>query len=137
MHDIEIKYHRDLRMQVKHCKSGEIIITDAPIDNQGKGESFSPTDLLVASLGSCILTIISIVSKRKSINLFGTKMFLKKIMTEKPRMISKIYIDIYFNCFLEEKDKRIFEKAAYTCPVYYSLNEKIDKQIKFHYLNDK
>ena len=136
MHHIEIEYQENLRTQARHCNSGKIIITDAPIDNQGKGESFSPTDLLVTSLGSCILTIISIVSQRKSINLFGTKLFLTKIMTEKPRMISEIYVDIHFSCFLDYKEKKLFEKAAYTCPVYNSLNQTIKKQIKFHYLNN-
>lgn len=136
MNSFEIKYNGDLRTSAKHLDSGTIINTDAPKDNHGLGESFSPTDLVCASLGSCMLTIMAIAMKKHEIDIKGTTTNIQKIMSEKPRMISKIDIDIRFPKNYPDKIKRILERAALNCPVHKSLSEKTAKNIRFIYSNE-
>ena len=92
MHHIEIEYEGKLRTRAVHLKSGQSIATDAPIDNKGKGENFSPTDLAVTALGSCILTIMGIAADQRGINIRSTRTEITKIMSNNPRKISKIII---------------------------------------------
>ena len=133
MHQIEIKYVGELRTEAIHLQSGERIINDAPTDNKGKGEAFSPTDLLANALGSCILTIMGIAAKTRRINIQGTRIEVTKIMSDNPRKISKILIHIFMPSVLNQKCQVILEKSAHSCPVHHSLHTDIEKDIIFHY----
>lgn len=130
----EIKYLGDLRTEATHTQSGISIITDAPVDNQGKGAAFSPTDLLATSLGNCMLTIMGIAARTHNLDIKGTSCSITKIMAAEPRRVSGIQAAISFpsNAF-SDKDKRILEHAALTCPVYLSLHPDIKKEITFNY----
>lgn len=128
-------YHGDLRTTCTHLKSGQSIITDAPTDNHGKGEAFSPTDLLATSLGSCMLTVMGIVAERNGIDIKGTRINITKVMAENPRRVSQVVVEIVFekgNVF-NEKDKTLLENTAKSCPVAKSLHPDIDQKISFHY----
>tara|TARA_B100001750_G_C15332076_1_gene507801 strand:- start:271 stop:675 length:405 start_codon:yes stop_codon:yes gene_type:complete len=133
MNSFEIKYNGNLRTSAKHLESGEIINTDAPKDNHGLGECFSPTDLVCTSLASCMLTIMAISVKKHGIELDGTSASVKKTMGSAPRMISQIDITITFPESYTDKIKMILEKSALSCPVHKSLSEKIVKNIDFIY----
>ena len=135
MHQIEIKYEGELRTRSVHLQSGETIITDAPIDNEGKGEAFSPTDLIGSALGSCILTIMGIAAKKREINIRGTRCEVTKIMGANPRKIAKIIIHIFFPISFIQKHQDILEKSAHSCPVHQSLHADIEKDLIFHYFN--
>ena len=133
MNSFEIKYNGNLRTSAKHLDSGTLINTDAPKDNHGLGESFSPTDLVCVSLASCMLTIMAIAMKKYNITLKGTTASVKKIMNTQPRMIAQIDIMIIFPENYSNKIKTILEKSALNCPVHKSLSEKILKNIAFIY----
>tara|TARA_B100000900_G_scaffold392372_1_gene387795 strand:+ start:275 stop:676 length:402 start_codon:yes stop_codon:yes gene_type:complete len=130
----KVVYRGDLRTEAVHTESEQLIVTDAPKDNQGKGNAFSPTDLVATALASCILTIMGIVARRSELDLDGTYIEVKKKMSSNPRDISQIGLNIYFVTKMNEEDKIRFERAAKTCPVSLSLNPKINKIIKFIYL---
>ena len=131
MSNITVTYLGDLRTEAIHIDSNSSIITDAPIDNQGLGSKFSPTDLVASSLGSCLLTIMGIVAKRHNIPLDKTYANVQKKMSEKPRRISQIIVDIYFNSTLSDKNRKLLINSAKHCPVHNSLNSEIDIQINF------
>lgn len=128
-----VKYIGDLRTEGIHISSSKKLITDAPLDNQGKGEAFSPTDTVATGLASCILTILGIKARSFKINLNETFAEVKKIMGTKPRRIVEIKVDIYFQVIVEPKLKLIFERAALTCPVANSLHPDINQNIRFHW----
>ncbi len=134
METIKIHYPGNLRTQATHVASGVEIITDAPLDNHGKGESFSPTDLLCSSLGSCMLTLMGIAANTHSIDLDGTDVSVTKIMASNPRKVGEIKLTIYFpkNNY-SDKEKKILELAALTCPVYLSLHDTVIKTVEFIY----
>jgi len=132
MSKIKINYSGDLRTESEHLDSNHIITTDAPKDNQGLGRKFSPTDLVASSLGSCLLTIMGIVAKRHNISLDKTYADIEKKMSEKPRRISKITVDIYFNSKINEKEKKLLINSAKHCPVHNSLSNDMDIQINFN-----
>jgi putative redox protein len=134
METIKIHYPGNLRTQATHVASGVEIITDAPLDNHGKGESFSPTDLLCSSLGSCMLTLMGIAANTHSIDLVGTDVSVTKIMASNPRKVGEIKLTIYFpkNNY-SDKEKKILELAALTCPVYLSLHDSVIKTVEFIY----
>ena len=129
----KVTYKGGLRTKARHIKSGNSIVTDAPVDNQGKGEAFSPTDLVATALASCMLTIMGIVAERNSIELKGTTAEVEKIMGTMPRKISEIKIKILFNKSFDKKTKRKLESAALACPVSKSLNKNLEESIKFIY----
>ena len=131
MSKIKINYLGDLRTSSEHLDSNTVITTDAPKDNQGLGRKFSPTDLVASSLGSCLLTIMGIVAKRHNIPLDKTYANVQKKMSEKPRRISQIIVDIYFNSTLSDKNRKLLINSAKHCPVHNSLNSEIDIQINF------
>ena len=109
-------------------------MTDAPVDNCGKGEAFSPTDLCAAALGSCILTTMGIYAGQHNIDLEGTEMEITKTMGTEPRRIVRIGIDIFMPAkAYSAKDRIVLERVAQTCPVYYSLNEHLEKSVCFHW----
>ena len=135
MSSFEIKYQGNLRTTAKHLDSGSIIETDAPKDNHGLGENFSPTDMVCTALASCILTIMAIAVEKNGININGTKAMVTKTMGNNPRRISKINIELTFTKDYDAKTKIILERAAFNCPVHQSLSEKVNKNILFHYQN--
>jgi len=130
----KITYKGELRTESVHLKSGKTIITDAPLDNKGKGEAFSPTDLLSTSLGCCMLTIMGIVADRDNINITGTTIDISKIMANNPRKVEEIIVEINFpgNNY-SEKEKKILENSARTCPVALSLHPELKQTINFIY----
>ena len=132
-HSIENKYVGDLRTESIHLKSTKIIITDAPLDNNGKGEAFSPTDLVCTALASCILTIMAIAVEKNGISIEGTTVRVSKTMSNEPRMISKINVVINFPSDYDQKTKTILERSAYNCPVHKSLSKEVEKKIEFIY----
>ena len=129
----KVTYEGGLRTKARHIQSGNSIMTDAPVDNQGKGEAFSPTDLVATALASCMLTIMGIVAERNSIELKGTTAEVEKIMGTMPRKISEIKIKILFNKSFDKKTKRKLESAALACPVSNSLNKNLEESVKFIY----
>ena len=128
-----IVYQNNLRTETEHIASGEKIITDAPVDNNGKGEAFSPTDLVATALGACMITIMAISANKYDIDMSGTNASVKKIMSSDPRRISEISIDINMNKNIEEKDRKRLERSALTCPVHRSLHPDLEKKIRFIY----
>ena len=117
-----------------HVKSGQKIITDAPLDNQGKGEAFSPTDLLSASLGSCMLTLMGIAAKTHQIDIEGATMKITKVMASNPRKVAEVIIEFTIpGKSFSEKEKKILEKAALTCPVALSLHPDLKQTVHFSY----
>ena len=129
----KVKYKGELRTEAEHLRSGKTIITDAPIDNQGKGEAFSPTDLVATALASCMLTIMGIVAERDGIKLEGTIAEVEKNMAENPRRIGEIKIKIKFSQKLNPDEREKVERAAKTCPVSGSLKENLKETIEFIY----
>ena len=129
----QVIYLGELRTTAKHEQSGSSIETDAPIDNHGKGERFSPTDLVATALASCMLTIMGIAAKTHNIDITNTQCSVEKIMETAPRRIGKINIEVHFpkNTVYSEKEKMILEKAALTCPVMESLHPDCIKNIQF------
>jgi uncharacterized OsmC-like protein len=128
----KITYLGELRTECKHLLSGQKIITDAPPDNQGKGEAFSPTDLTATSLATCILTTMGI--RARDLDITGARAEVTKIMASDPRRISRIEVKITMpkNGF-SDKDKKVLEGIARTCPVAHSLSEKIEQVIDFEW----
>lgn len=129
----KVTYKGSLRTEAIHVQSGNTIITDAPIDNHGKGEAFSPTDLVATALASCMLTIMGIVANRNHLKINGTTAEIEKIMGANPRRINEIKINIRFNENFDKKTKRKLENAALACPVSNSLSENLNESIKFIY----
>lgn len=129
----KITYNGLLRTTATHIASGSQIISDAPIDNQGKGEAFSPTDLLATSLASCMFTIMGITANAHGLNIDGAEAEITKVMATEPRRVSAIHINFTFNDVknFSDKDKKILAHAALNCPVYHSLNADINKVINF------
>lgn len=130
----EIVYEGQLRTRATHLQSGNEIVTDAPTDNHGRGEAFSPTDLVATALGSCMVSIMGIVADRHQINLTGTRISIKKIMQAQPRKIAAV--EVYFSLpanITDPKDRQLLENAARTCPVALSLNSDIRQDITFEY----
>jgi len=129
-----ILYKNNLRTEATHTASGQVILTDAPIDNNGKGEAFSPTDLVATALASCMITIIAIAAEKNNIDVSKTSANVKKIMGVNPRTISDIVIEIKMSKKLSEKDRIRLEKAALACPVHKSLHPEMKKDITFTYI---
>lgn len=131
---INTLYIGELRTEATHVKSGNTLITDAPMDNKGKGEAFSPTDLLATSLGSCMITIMGIAAREHGFNIDGTRAKIWKIMASDPRRVGEVRIALTFPRHdYTEKEKKIIERSAFTCPVYLSLHPDLKKTITFEY----
>ncbi len=135
METASIIYNGDLRTTATHVRSGTEINTDAPVDNNGKGERFSPTDLVASALGSCMLTIMGIKARDKGWNIDGTKVSVEKIMGTEPRRITGVNIIFDFPAGhgLSDKDRKILENAAYTCPVAESIHPDIKQNVTFNW----
>lgn len=130
-----IIYKGDLRCECTHLQSGTLIETDAPTDNRGKGERFSPTDTLCVALATCILTTMALKANDMNINLAGTKIDVTKHMITDPRRIGKIDILLHFDSILnlEEKDKTILKRVGDNCPVAKSLHPDLEVDIKYNW----
>ncbi|MDP4149291.1 MAG: OsmC family protein [Bacteroidota bacterium] len=128
-------YEGELRTVATHLASGTIIHTDAPVDNQGKGERFSPTDLVATALGSCMATIMGVKARDLGVDLRGMKISIQKIMKADPRRIGGVNLSFSFpeDLKVDEKQKTILERAAHTCPVIYSLHPDIDVKVEFNW----
>ncbi|MBA9072221.1 putative OsmC-like protein [Flavobacterium gossypii] len=129
----KVTYLGDLRTSSIHLQSGTEILSDAPTDNHGKGEAFSPTDLLANALGSCMISIMAIKSKDMNLDLVGSTVEVTKIMQAEPRKIAKIEIVMNMSVSVDEKAKTILERTAMNCPVLLSLNPDIEKAITFNW----
>lgn len=127
------RYSGHLRTEATHTASGTTILTDAPVDNHGRGEAFSPTDLVCAALGSCMMTIMGIVAERHELDLTGVSFAVTKHMAAEPRRIAQIDVSFQLPATLAAKDRTLLENAARTCPVALSLNPEIQQQVHFAY----
>lgn len=126
-------YKGNLRTEAEHLQSKSIMITDAPLDNHGRGEAFSPTDTVATALATCMLTVMGIKAEEMKIKLEGASAEIKKIMASNPRRISKIEVALKFPVSYSEKETKILENTAKTCPVLQSLHPEIEKIISFEY----
>ena len=133
MNSFEIKYQGNLRTTATHLDSGSEISTDAPKDNHGLGETFSPTDMVCSALASCILTIMAIAVEKNGISINGANAIVKKTMGNNPRRIDKIDIELTFPRDYDERTKVILERAAHNCPVHHTLSSEVEKNINFIY----
>ena len=134
MVQIDISYDGGLHCTAKHLPSGTTLTTDAPVDNQGKGESFSPTDLVATALGTCIATTMDIYARRKDIDLTGLKITVQKEMTTSaPRRIAKLTTEIWVPLPLSADPERHLERVALGCPVHASLHTEVEKPVTVHY----
>lgn len=129
----KITYLGDLRTSSLHVQSGSEIISDAPLDNNGKGEAFSPTDTVANGLASCMFTVMGIKARDLNADLSGSTAEVTKIMGTEPRRISEIHVTFHFSINPDEKTKTILERTAMTCPVFYSLHPDISKEIVFNW----
>ena len=134
MNTFEVKYQGNLRTTVTHLDSGAKIRTDAPKDNHGLGESFSPTDMLCSSLASCILTIMAITVEKKDVDIKDATAIVRKTMVNHPRRISQIDIELTFPQQYDSKTKTILERVAYNCPVHHAISKSVETNILFKYL---
>ena len=135
MNTFKVKYQGNLRTIATHLDSGYEISTDAPKDNHGLGETFSPTDMVCSALASCILTIMAIAVEKNDVDIKDAKAIVKKTMGNNPRRITKIEIDLTFPREYDSKTKTILERAANNCPVHHTLSESVEKNISFTYLS--
>ena len=135
MTKIKTTYLGGLRTEAIHEQSGTKLMTDAPLDNHGKGEAFSPTDLVATALGSCMLTIMGISAEANGYKLEGTTLEIEKIMVANPRRIGEIKVEVNFpeGSNFTDKQKRVIEAAAKSCPVYNTLAPEVQKSITFNW----
>lgn len=129
----KVVYKGDLRTESTHLQSGTTILTDAPTDNHGRGEAFSPTDMVANSLATCMFSIMGIKAKAMDIGIENSTAEVTKIMQAEPRKISEIIISFEMNAVIDEKAKTILERAAMTCPVFLSLHPDIKKTVNFNW----
>lgn len=129
----KVVYEGDLRTVATHIQSGTQIETDAPTDNKGNGERFSPTDLVATALGTCIATTMAIIGRTHDINVDGMECEVEKIMVSDPRRIGEIKVTMKFAKSYTEKEKRMLEHIAATCPVHKSLHPDLKKTLIFNW----
>ena len=134
MNTATARYAGQLRTEATHVASGKIIQTDAPLDNHGRGEAFSPTDLVSTALGSCMMTIMGIVAERHQWNLVdSTFEIVKHMSTEPPRRIAQIDVTFRLPASLSANDRTLLERSAHTCPVTLSLHPDVKQNVMFIY----
>ena len=135
MNTATANYAGHLRTEATHVASGNVIQTDAPVDNHGRGEAFSPTDLVSTALGSCMMTVMGIVAERHQWDLVGsTFAIVKHMSTEAPRRIAQIDVTFTLPASLAPTERTILERAAHTCPVGLSLHPDVRQNIAFEYI---
>jgi putative redox protein len=131
---IETTYDGQLRTTATHGPSGNSLITDAPVDNHGRGESFSPTDLVATALGTCMATVMGIYAERHAIDLKGMRVTVKKEMVQAPvRRIGRLGVEIQVPLPADHPHRAMLERAALTCPVHESLHPDMEKPVVFHW----
>jgi putative redox protein len=136
MVEIQIAYQGNLRCSARHVDSGATLLTDAPKDNMGNGESFSPTDLVAAALGTCMLTIMGIAAQRMQLDLSGATVVVTKEMSQAPiRRIARLAVTVRVPTRLTEEQRQKLQNAASTCPVHKSLHPDVQTPINFHWEN--
>lgn len=134
MVSIQVLYEGDLHCQATHGPSGNQLTTDAPVDNHGRGESFSPTDLVGTALGTCIATVMDIAARKRGLDLTGTRVkVVKHMVTEPHRRIGKLEVDIHVPHDFEERERTTLERVALTCPVHGSLHPDVEIPMRFHW----
>jgi uncharacterized OsmC-like protein len=134
MESMFTNYQGDLRTESTHLRSGKTVITDAPPDNQGKGEAFSPTDMLCVALTTCMSTLMGIAARTHGIRIEGMRMGIEKIMLSNPRRVGEIKVEVEMpDVKYSDKEKSILELAARTCPVALSLHQELKQNINFIY----
>lgn len=129
----KVIYKGNLRTESEHLQSGSKMITDAPVDNHGKGEAFSPTDTVANAVATCMLTVMGIKAENLGIDLEGTTAEVTKTMASDPRRISKVEIKVHFPSDYGEKNNKILENSARVCPVIQSLNPDIELDLTFQF----
>ncbi len=129
----KVTYLGSLRTQCEHLQSGTQIHTDAPTDNHGLGEAFSPTDTVATAVASCMLTIMGIRAQQLEVDLKGTSATVTKSMGTAPRRISKVAVSVHLPAAVPEEHRAVLERAAKSCPVILSLHEAIEKELDFHW----
>ena len=129
----KVTYLGNLRTSSIHLASGSEIISDAPIDNNGKGEAFSPTDTVANALASCMFTVMGIKARDLEVDFSNSTAEVTKIMGTDPRRITEIHVTFDMNITVSEKDKTILERTAMTCPVFNSLHPDIKKEVVFNW----
>ncbi|MFV8327845.1 OsmC family protein [Flavobacterium sp. ZS1P14] len=129
----KVTYLGDLRTSSIHLQSGTEIVSDAPLDNNGKGEAFSPTDTVANALASCMMTVMGIKARDMDVDLKGSTAEVTKVMNGEPRRIGAIEITFDMDGTADQKNRTILERTAMTCPVFLSLNTEIEKRITFNW----
>lgn len=129
----KVTYLGALRTECLHVKSGDTFITDAPVDNNGKGEAFSPTDTVATAMASCMLTVMGIKAEDMNVDLTGAQATIEKVMASSPRRISAVRVEVNIPVRPSEKDIRILENTGRTCPVLLSLHPEMEKEIRFNW----
>ncbi len=129
----KVTYLGDLRTSSIHLQSGSEIISDAPLDNSGKGEAFSPTDTVANGFASCMFTVMGIKAREMGVDFSGSTAVVTKIMATEPRRISEIHVTFEMHADADEKTKTILERTALTCPVHFSLHPDIKREIVFNW----
>ncbi len=130
----KVTYKGGLRTSCEHLRSGDVFLTDAPIDNNGKGEAFSPTDTVATGLASCILTMMGMKARDHEVDLSNATAEVTKHMASNPRRISKIEIVLELPAVVSEKHRKLLIHTANMCPVHYSLHPDIEKVITFNWV---
>lgn len=132
--EISVEYLGDLHTRAVHGPSGQVLLTDAPADNEGKGEYFSPTDLLATSMATCVVTIMGIAARRRGIDMSGTRATVTKEMIADPkRRCRRIALTIHMPAGLSADERKILEAAAHGCPVHASLDPRVEAPVEFVY----
>lgn len=127
MVEIKLSYEGDLHCSAVHTPSGNTLVTDAPLDNNGRGQAFSPTDLLATALGSCMATVIGILAKRKEIAVEGMAVTVRKFMSDdQPRRVKRLELDLQMPLPASHPDRKLLESAARGCPVHHSIHPDIE-----------
>ena len=127
MVEIKLSYEGDLHCSAIHIPSGNTLVTDAPLDNNGRGQAFSPTDLLATALGSCMATVIGILAKRKEIAVEGLAVTVRKFMSDdQPRRVKRLELDLQMPLPGSHPERKLLESAARGCPVHHSIHPDIE-----------
>jgi uncharacterized OsmC-like protein len=134
MATLQTQHLGNLRTEITHLQSGNTVTTDAPTDNNGKGEYISPTDMVAGALGSCMLTLMDMAAARMGIDMAGTRLDITKVMAADPRRIGEIQIEVWFPFAADERTRTIIERAGNTCPVSKSLHPDLKQVVNYHYL---
>ena len=135
MVEIRLAYEGDLHCSAVHQPSGNTLATDAPLDNNGRGQTFSPTDLVATALGACMATVIGIVARRKGLEVEGMTVVVRKIMSDDlPRRIKRLELDLDLPLAASHPDRKLLESAARGCPVHHSLHPEIEVEMNWAWL---